>query len=89
MVLLVSTSPCFCVLCAKFVALLALEWVRARKSSPSKPKMGEKCSISVCWANFFAEELRNGVCWANFFADEPLKAPCWANFFAEVPRASC
>ena len=33
-VLLVSTSPCFCVLCAKFVALHGLMWVRARKSSP-------------------------------------------------------
>ena len=28
-VLLVSTSPCFCVLCAIFVALLGLMWVRA------------------------------------------------------------
>ena len=33
-VLSVSSSPCFCVLCAKFVALLGLMRVRARKSSP-------------------------------------------------------
>ena len=33
-VLLVSTSLCFCVLCAMFVALLGLMWVRAGKSSP-------------------------------------------------------
>ena len=33
-VLSVSTSPCFCVLCAKFVALLSRMWARARKSSP-------------------------------------------------------
>ena len=33
-VLLVSMSLCFCVLCATFVALLGLMWVRARKSSP-------------------------------------------------------
>ena len=30
----VSTSPCFCVLCAILFALLGLMWVRARNSSP-------------------------------------------------------
>ena len=67
-VLLVSTSPCFCVLCAKFVALHGLMWVRARKSSPFKPKTGEKCSFQACWANYFAEEPLEGLCWASFFA---------------------
>ena len=40
-VLLVSTSPCFCVLCANFFALLGRVWVRARTSSPYKRKMAQ------------------------------------------------
>ena len=56
---------------AKKFALLGLEWLRARKSSPCEPKMAEKRCFQVRWA--------------NFFAGEPLGAPYWANFFAEVP----
>ena len=74
-VLPVSKLPRHRVLSAKIVALLALERVRARNSSPNVPKL--------------AKNTRFMACWASFFADEPLKAPCWANFFAEVPRASC
>ena len=47
-VLLVSTSLCFCVLCAMFVALLGLMWVRARKSSPSAlktPQIRRFCAV--------------------------------------------
>ena len=44
------------VLCAKKFALRGPEWVCARKSSPCKPKTGEKCCFQACWANFFAEE---------------------------------
>ena len=57
------------VLCAKKFALRGPEWVCARKSSPCKPKTGEKCCFQACRA--------------NFFAGEPLKALCWASFFAE------
>ena len=70
---------------AKKFALLGLEWLRARKSSPCEPKMAEKRCFQVRWANFFAELLRDGARWASFFAEVPLDAPCWANFFAEVP----
>ena len=73
-VLLVSRSPCFCVLCAIFFALLGRVWVRARKSSPRKPKMGEKRCFQARWASFFAEELRNGARWASFFAELLLNA---------------
>ena len=67
-VLLVSTPPCFCVLYAKYFALLGLMWARARKSSPCKPNMGEKCSFSACRASFFAELPLEGPRWANFVA---------------------
>ena len=84
-VLLVSKSPCGCAMCAKKFALRGLVWVRARKSSPCKPKMAEKRCFQARWANFFAGEPLGAPYWANFFAEVPLDAPCWANFFAEVP----
>ena len=59
-VLLVSTSPCFCVLCAILFALLGLMWARARKSSPRKPKMGKTCCFQARWASFFAEMRLKG-----------------------------
>ena len=62
------------VLCAKKFALRGPEWVCARKSSPCKPKTGEKCCFQACWANFFADEPLKALCRASFFADEPLKA---------------
>lgn len=68
-VLVVSKLPLHRVLCAKKFALRGPEWVCARKSSPCKPKTGEKCCFQACRA--------------NFFAGEPLKALCWASFFAE------
>ena len=40
------------VLCAKKFALRGPEWVCVRKSSPCKPKMGEKCCFQACWASF-------------------------------------
>ena len=40
----------------------------ARKSSPFKPKTGEKCCFQACWANYFAEMPLEGLCWASFFA---------------------
>ena len=60
----------------------------ARKSSPCKPKTGEKCCFQACWASFFAGEPLEALCWASFFADEPLKALCRASFFAEQPLKS-
>ena len=47
-VLLVSTSPCFCVLCAIFVALLGLMWVRAQKSSPCVLTMAKNWRLRGC-----------------------------------------
>ena len=52
---LVSTSPCFCVLCAIFFALLGPMWARARKSSPSTRKMAHNGCFMARWASFFAE----------------------------------
>ena len=69
-VLLVSASPCLCVLYAKLFALLGVVWVRARKSSPCKPKTGEKT-------------LLLGVL-GEFFRGGPLEAPCWASFYRET-----
>ena len=65
-VLLVSTSPCFCVLYAKNFALLGLMWVRAGKGSPRKPKMGKICCFQARWASFFAEMRLEGLCGASF-----------------------
>ena len=69
-VLLVSTSPCFCVLCAILFALLGLMWARARKSSPRKPKMGKTCCFQARWASFFAEMRLKGSRRESFFADQ-------------------
>ena len=54
-VVLVSTSPCFCVLCAKYFALLGLMWAQARKSSPRTRKMAQNGCFMAHWASFFAE----------------------------------
>ena len=71
-------SPCLCVLCAKFFALLVLVWVRARNSSPSTLKTPQFRRFCACWASFFAEAPLEGPCWASFFA-RPAAAPrsCW------------
>ena len=69
-VLLVSTSPCFCVLCAIFFALPGLMWVRARKGSPRKPKMGKICCFQARWASIFAETPLEGSRRASIFADQ-------------------
>ena len=55
-VLLVSTSPCFCVLCAIFVALLGLMWVRAQKSSPCVLTMAKNWRLMARWASIFADQ---------------------------------
>ena len=55
-VLLVSPSPCFCVLCAMFVALLGLMWVRARKSSPCVLTMAKSWRLMARWASIFADQ---------------------------------
>ena len=71
-VLLVSTSPCFCVLCATFVALLGLMWVRARKSSP--------CVLTM------AKSWRLMARGASIFAEMPLEGPRRASFDATPSR---
>ena len=63
---LVSTSPCFCVLYAKYFALLGLMWARARKSSPSTRKMAQNGCFMACRASFFAEMRLKGPCGASF-----------------------
>ena len=55
-VLLVSMSPCFCVLCAVFVALLGLMRVRARKSSPCVLTMAKSWRLMARWASIFADQ---------------------------------
>ncbi len=90
-VLLVSTSPCFCVLCAKYFALLGLMWARARKSSPSKPKMGKICCFQARRASIFAETPLEGSRRASFFADQQSWDPdgrvCCAVCLAPGPSA--
>ena len=73
-------APC----ARKSLPCAARLWVRARKSSPCKPKMAEKRCFQARWANFFADDPVEGPRWANFFADRPPEAPCWASYFAEV-----
>ena len=80
---LVSMSPRCCALCAKKFALRHRVAVKARNSSPCKPKTAEKRCFQARWASFFAEEPLEGLCRANFFAEEPLEGPCRASFFAE------
>ena len=70
-VLLVSSSLCFCVLCAIFVALLGLMCVRARNSSP--------CVLTV------AKSWRLMARWASIFAEMRLKRLCRASLLCRVP----
>ena len=70
-VLLVSTSPCFCVLCAMFVALLALMWVRARKSSPCVLTMAKNWRLMAHRASIFAEMPLEGARRASLLRRAP------------------
>ena len=88
-VLLVSMSPCFCVLCATFVALLGLMWVRARKSSPCVLTMAKIWRLMARWASFFAEMRLERPRWASIFADQqswdPAGRVCCAVCLAAEP----
>ena len=68
------------VLCAKKFALLGLMWARARKSSPSKPKMGKICCFRARWASFFANQKSwdptGRVCCAVRLAAGPVYWQC-------------
>ena len=59
--MLVSMSPCFCVLCAVFFALLGLMWVRARKSSPCVLTMAKNWRLMAHRASIFAEMPLGGA----------------------------
>ena len=69
--MLVSTSPCFCVLRAKFVALLGLMWVRARKSSPCVLTMAKSWRLMARWASIFAEMRLKRLCRASLLCRVP------------------
>ena len=90
-VLLVSMSLCFCVLCAVFVALLGLMWVRARKSSPCVLTMAKSWRLMARWASFFAEMRLERPRWASIFADQqswdPAGRVCCAVCLAAGPSS--
>ena len=75
--MLVSTSPCFCVLCAMFVALLALMWVRARKRSPCMLTMAKNWCLMVRWASIFAEMRLKRLCRASLLCRVPGSRPIY------------
>ena len=78
-VLLVSMSPCFCVLCAKFVALLGLMWVRARKSSPCVLTMAKNWCLMARWASIIAEMRLKRLCRVSLLCRVPgSRAPLLA-----------
>ena len=83
------TSPCFCVLCAVFVALLGLMWVRARKSSPCVLTMAKSWRLMARWASIFAEMRLERPRWASIFADQqswdPAGRVCCAVCLAAGP----
>ena len=54
-VLLVSSSPCFCVLCAKFIALLGLVWDVSAKKFALQAQNGRKTLFSGALGEFFRE----------------------------------
>ena len=77
--MLVSTSPCFCVLRAKFVALLGLMWVRARKSSSCVLTMAKSWRLMARWASIFAEMRLKRLCRASLLCRVPgSRAPLLA-----------
>ena len=65
---------------AKKFALRCCLIVKARNSSPCTLKTPQNRRFYACWANYFAEEPREGPCWASFFAEMRLEARCWASF---------
>ena len=74
-VLLVSASPCLCVLYAKLFALLGIVWVRARKSSPRKPKTGEKTLLLGVLGEFFRGSAAGGAVLGEFLSRDPVLRP--------------
>ena len=79
-VLLVSMSPCLCVLCAKYFAMRA----QNTPISVFLRLLGEffrgTAAVGAVWGEFFAELLWTGACCASFFAELPPEGPCWASF---------
>ena len=84
-VVLVSTSPCFCVLCAKYFALLGLMCARARKSSPSTRKMAQNGCFMARWASFFAEMRLKGAAWGEFFRGSAVVGSRRASVLRRAP----
>ena len=71
---LVSMSPRFCVLCAIFVALLGLVWVRARKSSPSALKTPQIRRFCAVLGEFFRGNATGGAALGEFLRAVGLAA---------------
>ena len=67
--MLVSMSPCFCVLCAKFFALLGLGVGASAKKFALHAQNGRKTQFFGLLGEFFAEVPLEGPCWANYFAE--------------------
>ena len=98
-VLLVSTSPRCCALCAKKFALRGLMvGVSAKKfalhaqNTPNSAflrLLGEffrgSAAGGAVLGEFFRGRAAGGAVLGEFFAEVPLEGPCWASFFAEEP----
>ena len=80
-------SPCLCVLCAKFFALLVLVWVRARNSSPSTLKTPQFRRFCACWASFSRRRRWRGRV-GRVFRGSAAGGAVLGEFFRETRRCA-
>ena len=85
--LLVSMSPCFCVLCAKFFALLGLGVGASAKKFALHAQNGRKTQFFGLLGEFFRGSAAGGAVLGELFRGGPQEAPCWVGFFARPGAA--
>ena len=83
--LLVSSSLCFCVLCAIFVALLGLMWVRARKSFALRAHNGQKLAFDGALGKYFRGNAAGAAALGKYFRGSAVVGSRRASLLCRVP----
>lgn len=82
----VSLSPCLCVLCAKFVALLSLGVGVSAKKFAQRAQNTPISAFLRLLGEFFRGSAAGWAVPGEFFAERSPEGLCWANFVARGPR---
>ena len=80
MVVLVSTSPCFCLLCAMFVALHGLEWGASAKKFALHAQNTPKSAFLRLQGELFRGRADEGAVLGEVFRGWGVGGVCRANF---------